>query len=257
MAQALTMNKIKQYLTSAFFGMALSISSQAENFMRGVRGPTDWQFDNRIRLTNQENKGTKTESFTDIMSIRYWNGSDKGIFGYIAIPYKFINAGNQRNNGLGDIGIGIGPRGSITNNLGSFHFLSTIGLQLPTGENIEMPRTGNGRTDLRFSLGITYLIPSQKTEFDASFDYIRAEKNASDDIFFGVAAGHQIHRKIKAGGGFLGNIKSGYNQDGEYKFTARGIARYTHSSKWHTELWLDQGISDKRQEATLVLRYNF
>lgn len=251
------MRKIKNYLISAVTGLALLTSVQAENFMRGTRGPTNWQFDNRFKLAEQENNGTKTTSFSDTISIRYWNGNTKGIFSYIALPYKIIDNNGHKSNGLGDLGIGIGPRGTIKNNFGSFHYASTIGLQLPTGDEGKTPKLGTGRTDLRFSIGVTYLTPSQKTEVDASFDYIRAEKDASDDILFGIAAGQQIHKKIKTGLGILGNIKYSEIKDKGEKFTLRGIMRYTYSPRWHTELWLDKGILDERNETTLVFRYNF
>ncbi|MBI2632028.1 hypothetical protein HYW75_03420, partial [Candidatus Pacearchaeota archaeon] len=190
-------------------------------------------------------------------SIRYWDGVRIGIFGYVFIPYKMIDNGKRNSEGFGDLGIGVGPRGTLTNNLGSFHYLSAIGIQFPTGDFTKNPSLGNGRTDLRFSIGATYLSHSYKSEVDASLDYIRTEKDAADDIFIGIAAGHQIQRKIKIGGGFLGNIKYGNNQDISYKLTSRGIIRYTYSKKWHTELWLDKGILDERNEATLVFRYNF
>lgn len=252
--------KIKNSIKNAIvlLGLAGLITSiHAENFMRGVRGPTNWQFDTRLKVSEQENNTSRIKSFSDSFSIRYWNGNKKGIFGYIAIPFKVIDSGINQNEGFGDLGIGIGPRGTFTNSIGSFHYISTIGLQLPSGDDREKPKLGSGRTDLKFSIGATYLTPSQKTEVDISFDYLRAEKDASDDFLFGIALGHQFHKKVKIGAGFLGNIKYGRSQNGEYKMTGRCIARYNHSKRWHSELWLDKGILDNRNEATLVFRYNF
>lgn len=252
-------------------GLCLAGAVEAENFMRGVRGPTDWQFDTRATVSKRELNGKETTSITDTASIRYWNGGSKGVFGYVVAPYRFVDSGSAQRDGLGDISLGFGPRGALTNGIGSFHIISTFGLILPTGDEKVNPRLGNGRTDMRFSIGGTYLTLPKTTEVDMSFDYIRSEKSASDDILLGFAAGRQIHPSIKIGLGLIANVKNGGLQDGNYLITGRAIMRYTPQraknsedqwkKNWHTELWFDRDITSRNLpkgfSGTLVWRYNF
>lgn len=241
-----------------------SLSAYADSIFRGARGPTEWQADARISVGERANDSSKTKSFVNNNIIKYWSGDSLGLFGFASIPYKSVNNGKFNSNGLGDITIGVGPRGSYTNSIGSLHCSSYAGIVIPIGDSSSKPSLGNNRWDMKFGIGLTYFTPKRNGEIDFVFDYTIAEPgklNASDDIYLGALVGGKVSKHFRAGAGLIGNIKNSGTQSGNYLLTYRTAVRYIHSKRWHVELWSDVDVASKNMPSglagTLALRYNF
>lgn len=235
---------------------------KGDSIFRGMRGPSDWQADVRLGVSQRENKAGETTSVVNNNVLKYWDGDKTGKFSYLSIPFKDISAGNNYNSGLGDISFGFGPRVRYANSFGEVQILSHVGLVAPTGDTDKRPNLGNGRWDFKTGFGLTYLTPSKKKEVDCAFDYTLANgKNVSDDVSFGLLGAHTIGKNIRLGSGLIGTYKLGGKGDGDYVLTSRTALRYTFSKKCHLELWGDIDIAAKNLPSgfgiTAMVRYNF
>ncbi|HLC66116.1 MAG TPA: transporter, partial [Candidatus Nanoarchaeia archaeon] len=163
---------------------------------------------------------------------------------------------DKSSTGLGDIAVGIGPRGTV----GNFHWLSYAGLIFPTGSEDASPALGNGRTDLRVGLFTTYLAENKTWELDTSLEYTLTGNGAAgdppDELAFGAVAGGRISERFRLAGGMTETRK----ESGDHIANARVVLRYTPSKRHHLELLLDRAIASegipRTTAATLIYRRN-
>lgn len=195
--------------------------------------------------------------------LKYWDGKDKGVFAFASLPYKEVTSGESKNNGLGDISFGIGPRFEIKlgkNKLGLQTYLGTI---LPTGDNKSKPSLGTGRHDYKAGLFGTLLNGSKKYEADFSFDYNLTEgRKVSNDISSGLVLGGRVNNNLRLVAGPLFNYKDEGKNNGDFTLSGRLNSRYTPSGelgkKVHFELWYDKslrthGTSPAKRSSALTL----
>ena len=131
----------------------------ADDIYKGVRGPTNWQLDFRGSYFENEQR---IKTITSNVLLKHWDGDKFGLWGFLNLPYKWINTPDKSSNGLGDISFGIGPRWKIKNS----HWLSYVGLIFPTGDEKSKPVLGNGGLDAKIGLLGTYLTNDKKYELD-------------------------------------------------------------------------------------------
>ena len=155
--------KIKTWLIAVGLAVALSANVYASDIFQGKRGPTNFQADERIYNSIAEKDGKKTQKTTSTTILKYWNGDKDGCWGFLSLPYSLgTNAqGLSKQSCLGDISLGLGPRGRIDN----FYWCAYAGATLPTGE------LGNKRTDFNLGAFVTQMSSDQKWDFDGSLEY--------------------------------------------------------------------------------------
>ena len=241
---------------SIFVGLALvSINSaRADDLLKGVRGPTKVQFDERIVGSENEND---VETITNALVVKYWDGNKLGKFGFINIPYKFVSTQNHSNYGLGDISLGVGARGTT----GNLHWFSYLAATFPTGDKEEKPPLGAGRFDNRLGLIGTYLSPDKAYELDVTLELtLTDENNGSDtpnEFYAGLLAGGRVFSKERAGIGFTLSGKD----NGDYLLNLRGVGRHTFSPKLHAEVVADTSLYSynmpKVTSGGIFFRYNY
>ena len=237
-------------------------NSCADSIFRGMRGPTEWQGDVRVGISERENSKGKTISIVSNNILKYWDGDRVGKFGYLAVPFKHIDTGNSHNSGLGDISFGVGPRLRYTNSFGEIQILSHVGLVAPTGDSDNKPSLGNDRFDFKSGFGLTYLTPGKKGEIDCALDYTMVnQEDISDDLSFGLLGVSKLGKNMRFGTGVIGNYKIGGKSDGDYLLTSRTALRHIFSKKLHAEIWGDIDIAKKNLPSgfgiTAMVRYNF
>ena len=248
-------NLIKKVKTGVLIGTlslgtTFSGSAYAADIFNGLKGPTDWQTD----IRSSHSKKDKLRVLTNSLTLKYWDGEKIGKWGFISLPYKFIDTPNKSEGGIGDISIGFGPRGRIDN----LHWNSYVSATLPTGGK----RIGNERIDLRLGVLATYLTPDKKYEIDGSLEYRFTGKNKEDinspnQISFALLTGGKLTNKTRLVTGFESLIKD----DGNYFLKSRTVFRYTVSSSLFFEFLGDVGIDNKNapKENSVILqaRRNF
>lgn len=229
---------------------------RADDFVKGMRGPTDHQAD--LRLAYSENDAG-VKATTETLLLKYWDGKEIGKFGLLAIPYKQIDTPKSSSEGVGDLTLSLGPRASFGKSL---HFMSYAGLTLPTGDDKAKPALGTGRIDLKLGLTGTYQFPDKKSELDLAIERTftgedRRGVNPTDETYFGVFAGRTLTDRLKFGLGFTEFRKD----NGDYTASLRAIARYTFSPNWHGEVVVDKSIATENmpswQSRGLFVRHNF
>ena len=228
----------------------------ADDIYKAVKPPTNWQIDERIAYSNN-NKGI--ESLTNNLILKYWDGNKFGKWGFINLPYKQINSPKDSKNGIGDIAVGAGPRGTIKD----LHYFLYAALTFPTGNS--EANLGNGRYDSKVGLMTTYLTFDKRYELDGIIEYTWTGKNKNginpiNEIYAGLLAGGKINSKVRAVSGFTGLVKGD-----NYLIDLRVISRYIFSKKWHIQLVLDKNIKNvnlpkKKYQAGFYgfyIRHNF
>ncbi len=247
----------KHYIVyvSLVLATVFSSSAYADGILKGTRGPTNWQVDERVVYSKNEKD---IETITNNLTLKYWNGDEFGGWGFVSVPYKIINSPEGFNNGLGDITVGIGPRGRINN----LYWLSYGALTLPTGISEGKVQLGTGRVDTKFGILITYLTSNKKFEVDGSFEYnvTRENKkgtNPPNETSIGLLSGGEIIPRVRVGVGITDLIR----ENGDFLLNFRYISRYTFSPQWHLELIVDKGVDSKTlpkgTSIGLSIRYNF
>ncbi|MDD5133341.1 MAG: hypothetical protein PHD81_01530 [Candidatus Nanoarchaeia archaeon] len=250
--------------------ITLPVSVKAQSVFNGLKGPTKFQVDNRINYSTKEiPSGENVDSFTNNLIFKYWDGTNKGTFAFVNLPYKVIKSGEYNSSGIGDISLGIGPRFETKLKENKLGFLTYLGAVLPTGNKNSKPALGTGRTDYKLGLFGTLLSESKKYEADMALDYTLTEgKGVSDEINAGLVLGGKVDDNLRLVAGPIINLKSGGKNDGDYTVNGRINVRYTPSGdigkKMHFELWYDhllgyQGKSSVKdgEALTLVGRLNF
>jgi len=235
------MTKIKRLAVIAAMCIAALFAgkARADDISRGIRGPTNWQADSRISYSEND---LDIKTTTENLILKYWDGDEVGVFGFLNLPYKTIATPAGTSSGLGDISLGLGPRGR----LGNFQFLSYAGFALPTGNDREKIPFGNGRLDAKIGFAGTYLAGDKKYELDGIVERNFTGENNSginppDETYLGVLAGMAITEKIRFAGGPTGLMRD----NGDFNLNLRTVLRYTPSSQFHLELVLDNGIKEQ------------
>lgn len=226
-------------------------SAKADDIYKGVRGPTNFQIDERVQYSKNENN---IESLTNNFILKYWDGDKVGKFAFVSLPYKLVNSYNSSNQGFGDVTIGAGPRGKIKN----LHYFLYGASTLPTGNS----KLSNKRYDIKAGTFITYLTKDKKFEIDGALEYNFTGKNnsginPSNELYFSVLSGGVINNKIRFATGITDLIKD--NKD--FALNSRSVLRYTFSPRVHLEVVGDVGLKSKNipksNSLGIYLRYNF
>lgn len=262
-------NKLTKTIASLVGAVALAGMNEVKgaDINIGARGPTPWQFDQRVSYSDRELNGNRTQSAIANSIFKYWNGDEKGMWAFLNVPFREVSNNFGRSSGLGDVSLGIGPRGRIDlGENGNLHLLSYAGLNLPTGDAEKMPALGNGRLDKKFGLFSTYLTFDKKFGVDTSIEYNFTGENKlgikpSDELSAGMILSSKIVDKWRFGTGAIGTIKKYERNDGDHQISWRNIIRYDHSKKWHSVLIFDKDISTRKMPSgfntTALIRYNF
>src|SRR3989344_40043 len=245
---------VKKWLL--FFATMTSISSSrahGQTIFQGMRGPTNLQLDERLSFSKSEQD---VNVLANNLILKYWDGSNFGKFGFINIPYKFIDSQNGSNSGMGDISIGVGPRGTIKN----LNLIPYFSLTFPTGETKGIA-TGNGRVDKKVGMAATYLFHDRNAELTSSFEYNSTGKNhhginPPNEVSAGFITGYKFG-KIRTATGLVGLVKG----NGDFLLNLRNGIRYTLSPKLHFELYGDLSVKNKtiprNKSLSAFVRYNY
>ena len=224
-----------------------------QTIFQGLRGPTNLQLDERLSFSKNENG---VGLLTNILILKYWDGSKFGKFGFVSIPYKFIDSPNGSGRGFGDVSIGIGPRSSIKN----LNLIPYFSLTFPTGESKNIA-TGNGRIDKKAGIAITYLFNNKNAELTSSFEYNNTGRNRDrvnppNEVSMGFVAGYKMGR-IRTATGLVDLVKG----NGDFLLNLRNGIRYTLSPKLHYVLYGDLSIKNKaiprNKGVSTFVRYNY
>lgn len=227
--------------------LPLSMQAKASDIFIGGRGPTNFQIDTRLSYTEKtDNKGNKTASFGDNEILKYWDGKEIGVFGFINGSAKSIDNGKEKSTGLGDLVLGIGPRGTADlGKYGTLDWISYLGASLPTGDEKLKPALGNGRYDLKAGLFSTWLSKQKNWGVDFSSEYTRAGKvdgiKGKDEINFGLLGERKLNDQFRLALGLVGKLKESPKeniQDWDLTVAPRAVLRYTpkNTKRWHLEL---------------------
>ena len=238
---------LKNYVLVGSLALATVFPSSAlaNDIFKGVRGPTNWQLDERVIYSKNEKN---LEILTNNTILKYWDGNKFGKWGFISLPYKLVSSKKGSKNGLGDITIGIGPRGRIDN----FNWFLYGALKFPTGDSKGKIALGNGKYDKKIGFLLTYLSTNKKFEVDGSLEY-----NFTREKSIGLLVGGEITDKIRFATGLTNMIR----ENGDYLLNSRSVVRYKVSRNLHFEVVGDLGINSKnvlkRKNLSLFVRYNF
>ncbi len=266
-------NRIKKFIFGSALVLALIPGKiESDDIYKGVRGPTNWQADLRVGYTEREDqKGNFTKTFSNNEVLKYWNGEDIGIFGFVNVPaYKSIETNNSKSEGFGDLTIGLGPRAKFdSEKLGSIHFISYAGVSLPTGDEKKTPPLGNDRIDFRSGIFATYLTPDKGIETDFSFEHSLAGTNSKgvrglDEMSTGLIVGTKLtdNNLFRIGLGLTSRLRENAESKFDYSYGSRAVLRVTPpKTNWHVELIGDYDLESKNLPegfgASLQLRINF
>lgn len=228
--------------------------ADAQDVTGGKKGPTDWQFVNRSIVSNNS---AGLETLANQTIIKYWPGKKHGIYAFAILPYKRISNSTKESSGLGDITLAAGPRGISSS--GKIHWISYLGLTMPTGNNKNIPKLGNGKTDFRVGSNIT--LDMNSYEGDIVLEYIKTgtKKNQKkpDEYNLNVLAGTHSRNKIKLATGVITN----FQDNGNYTLASRSVIRYNISQLYQLQLVGDIGFKQKNLPKTnslsMIVRYNF
>jgi hypothetical protein len=173
------------------------------------------------------------------------------------VSYKFIDSRKGSNDDLGDIAIGVGPRGRI----GNLHWATWGALSFPTGDWDDKVAVGSGRLDRKLGGAFTYK-PNQKFEVDGVMEYSftgddKNGRNAPNELYTGLLAGRSIGGRYKLGIGATNLVRG----DGNSLKNGRLILRYERGKSVNYEIVLDRGIGGsgipKGTSIGFFQRYNF
>ena len=220
------MNKLTLTVVAlSYLGLA-----KADDFLKGVKGPTNMQIDARATYSINEKS---IESVNSNAIFKYWN-KDNDWWAFANIPYRFTNKGD----GIGDINIGAGPRFSIDD----MHFLPYSSLTIPTAKD----GLGNNRTDIKIGANSTYWNKTADLDITAVMEYSITGKsskgiNPSNELYAGGFIGKGIGQNLRLGAGIMHLAKG--NGDHDTRFRA-GL-RWTFSKNLHMEAIYDRTVSSK------------
>jgi len=242
--------KIERLFLAGALVLVCAGSAKGDDFYKGMRGPTNWQLDFKVTDSINE-KGTETLS--NNLMLKYWDGDRHGKWGFISVPYKFVDSPAGSDSGLGDISVGFGPRGTI----GNFHWMLYGSQTFPTGKRT----TGTERHDTKITGLATYLTDGKKFEIDGAFEYNSTGKTngrtTPDEFYAGLIFGGKIDDRVRVASGFTDLIK----ENGDYLLNWRVAGRYARSRETAYELVIDRSIGSrnipKATSITAQYRRNF
>lgn len=252
-------NRWKTALAAAVLSAA-SATASADDIFKGVRGPTNWQLDERVGYAEND-RDVHTATQTSIL--KYWNGKGRGMWAFAIVPYKGIFGPSGSADGLGDITLGAGPRGQ-TNHL---HWLSHAAVTFPTGDSKADVPLGTSRYDVKAGAFFTYFPdPSKKPseqpfEVDSSIEYTVTGDNPQrvnppNELAIGVIAGGKIGKHMRLAGGLTELLKD----NGDDLTNVRTVFRYTWSPTVHMEVIADHTIAAENMphadSITALVRWN-
>lgn len=248
-------NRLKAVIAAGMLSAIATVAS-ADDIFKGVRGPTNWQLDERIAYAEND-RDVQTATQTSIF--KYWNGKEHGLWAFAALPYKAVSGPNGSVDGIGDLTFGAGPRGQTKH----VHWFSYVGATLPTGAD----GVGTDRRDLKCGAFFTYFGDADKKpkdqpfEFDGSVEYTITGNNPSgmnppDELAVGFVAGGRINDDVRLVGGLTSVLKD----NGDSLMNARAVFRYTWSPAVYMEIIADHTISAQRMpyadSITASVRWN-
>jgi hypothetical protein len=264
------MKGIKKIAGAGLLVGALALNANAQSIFNGLRGPTDFQLDDRISYSSKEaQNGKVTETTGNNAILKYWNGTNNGVFAYLNLPYKQVKSGENSSEGLGDIAFGIGPRLETKVGECNLGILSYFGASLPTGSTNLIPALGTGRTDYKAGIFGTLIDKSKKYEADFALDYnITQGREVSDEFSGGVVFGGRLNNNLRVVAGPLFNYKTNGENNGDYTLSGRVNVRWTPKGgigkRMHFEFWYDGFLAGNgpsapkvNSSATFVTRINF
>lgn len=243
------MNKLT-YSLAVVLAVLSAESAQGQTIFQGKKGPTNFQLDERISFSrNEQNVNTMGNN----LILKYWD-EDKWVF--VNVPYRFIETRNGSNQGLGDVSFGVGPRGVI----GNAEILPYLALTLPTGETKGIA-TGNGKLDKKVGVAATYLFYNKNAELTSLLEYNNTGRNYNginqpNEISVGGLVSYKID-EVRVAIGLTGLVKG--NED--FLLSFRNGIRYTLSPRLHFEFYGDVSIDNKtipkNKGISAFVRYNF
>ncbi|MBP7708483.1 hypothetical protein KA107_02265 [Candidatus Pacearchaeota archaeon] len=254
--------------------LTLALNANAQSVFNGLRGPTNFQIDDRAGYSSKESQaGQTTETTGNNFLLKYWNGTNSGLFGFVNVPYKKVESGTLESEGLGDVTFGVGPRFETRIGEAKLGILSYAGASLATGDEKEKPSLGTGRDDFKAGILGTLLSGSKKYEADFGLDYLQTKgRKVSNEINGGIVLGGKVHENLRFVAGPVFNYKEGGENDSDYSSSGRLNLRFTPEKgsaiaevlgNCHFELWYDRFIDGKGASApkenntiTLIGRLN-
>jgi hypothetical protein len=210
------------------------LSAYADDIMKGARGPTNWQVDSRVGVTEVE--ATKDlpsiEKVTNHLIVKYWDGERFGKWGFVNLQYRFEDSGKESKRGLGDVYVGAGPRFST----GNFHAMGYLGIKLQKGE------LTNNRNETSFGILATYEF--KPYELDAMLERVVTGLDAKginqpNEFTAGLLGAAAAGSKFK--GGIGASAKT--NDQGDYSAEAIAVGRFIHSKYFHMEAVYRHGLN--------------
>ncbi len=227
----------------------ISVPVYADDIFKGRRGPLDknWQVD--CRISHSEGGGTETTTGNAIL--KYWRGDKSGVWGFVNLPFKHAETTGKSENGLGNVTVGMGPRGRI----GGLSFLPYGAISFPSGSAV-----GSSRYDKKAGIYATYMAAKDRFELDGGLEYnfTGRERGSSvpDEIYAGALAGCRLSNNIRIATGLT------HSDKGEKNMTSsRTVLRYTPSPRMHFEVVGDAGLRSRGIPRQFGIgfyhRYNF
>ena len=243
---------IKHLRNYLFLALASLSIAKADDIFKGIKGPTNFQIDERVTYSRNDRD---IETITNNLILKYWDGdsTDIGKWAFVNLPYRILTSPNPKE-GLGDITLGMGPRGKID----GLHWFLYGSLTIPSNNE----GLSNKRYDIKTGTLITYLTEDKNFEVDGVLEYNitgenNKEINPSNEFYSGVLIGGKISDKIR----YVTGLTNLFKDNGDFVLNSRSVFRYTFSPSFHFEVVGDLSLSSKNisksKNLGLFLRYSF
>lgn len=249
--------KLQQFYWVGLWLAALAAPrAGADDFFKGMRGPTLFQVEDKVTLTHQDNG---VDTFVNNFLAKYWDGTNVGKWATVNVPYKVVQAGQGHAEGLGDLILTGGPRFTIPD--WRFHGLPYAAVVLPTARQTR-PALGNHRTDLKAGLITTWLSEDNRWNVDSQFEHTFAEhlpaQPVVNETYAGAIAGRELNRTFMVGAGEVNTL----SDDGKYRADLKALVKINFVPKvWFSEIIYYHTVSRSetpgRDALELQVRVNF
>lgn len=236
-------------LAMAFSGF--SNPALADDILKGLRGPTDWQFEGQCAYSGSKKEDKTVTTVKNALTVKYWNvmardrnGNDIGIRGFATVPWKRVCSPNGCNSGWADATLALGVRGTLQlGGIGSFHTFFYGGGVIPMGETRGKVPLGNGRYDGKAGWMWTLLSAGRKLEMDGVAERTFNGKNkqgakSHDETYGGLLIGGEIAKNTRAATGPTALWKE--NKDSSFGW--RAVFRHDPSKKYQLGIWAEKSI---------------
>lgn len=246
-------------ISSVVLATFFTNSVNAQSIFNGLRGPTNFQIDNRISYSSIESLAEeKNETFVINNLLKYWDGNDKGIFAFANFSNSYTSLQESIDKNLKSLSLGIGPRFRIDLKNLTLNCLSYFGPVI----NFDDEK----RIDYQAGLLGTFLDNNGIYQVDFSLTYyFNNVKELSDRLSVGFVLGGIINENFRLVGGPVFNYQIRGNNDGDFISLFRSNLRYTPSNnlgeKIHLELIVDNqfrgNVNNSQTTSSAIIRYNF